>query len=734
MDEKYTIEELYPHLFLNDPRSMVSAMLKVDEEASRIKSRAINREDPPSRPLTIEEKQAIAFQCIENSRKQEREKAKLDQARSRQQKILREFDPRVGIEERHLKVQEKRDMRKNKATAEECLEQLRAERQRLMEEIDPEELEKVRVEVKKAAEEAKQKDLMQRKKIKELQDKERVAKQKEMLMIEMEKKQRALIAHRVGVLVKACSLVVVGKKREMLVYAFVKVNDYSMTLKAHALKISRKHRFKRIMRFFHLWHSIALKLKLDEETAYYQAEQERILYLCQIADKNYEFWLKRKSFEALEKFLIIMQNERKQAQEALNRRKKLDKFMEFVKQRTEENQQLKDQEKLIEEVKEKKVIKKEPIEVERLNNIEKTLKELQEKKKNENLQEKKINFKQDAATDMDFQYFACETPVQSENPPSNSSQTSPRASQNQNSPRSQGQNVEKTQENSIRSSPNSKKPQRQSREMTQMELRQAERKIKRQQLEAKYKEKKEKEEQAKKEIEMKIVEEEKKKKREILEKKKQEERVKKEMEEKKKKEFEEIKEKMNFAAEFYSKKVTKKMFAAWAEYHYNWQRSVIKAEVFGDRALKKIFWDLLIQGVHTIKEENIQIEAKRLQWAYGQYSYRLKRRYFNRLLAFYDARIEREQQISKQRSHFLIKIVFAKWADIIPELLDERYEREKEENDIVARFRFNFIMPKVMQGWKSFVEEQKEEKLKEMFTQSMWEKAQLWLAEESNNS
>jgi hypothetical protein len=42
-------------------------------------------------------------------------------------------------------------------------------------------------------------------------------------------------------------------------------------------------------------------------------------------------------------------------------------------------------------------------------------------------------------------------------------------------------------------------------------------------------------------------------------------------------------------------------------------------------------------------------------------------------------------------------------------------------------------MPKVMQGWKSFVEEQKEEKLKEMFTQSMWEKAQLWLAEESNN-
>ncbi|OMJ76974.1 hypothetical protein SteCoe_23521 [Stentor coeruleus] len=734
MDEKYTIEELYPHLFLNDPRSMVSAMLKVDEEASRIKSRAFNREEPPSRPLTIEEKQAIAFQCIENSRKQEREKAKLDQARSRQQKILREYDPRVGIEERHLKVQEKRDMRKNKATAEECLEQLRAERQRLMEEINPEELEKVRAEVKKAAEEAKQKDLMQRKKIKELQDKEKVAKQKEMLMIEMEKKQRALIAHRIGVLVKACNVVVVGKRKEMIVYAFAKVNDYSMTLKANTLKISRKYRFKRIMRFFHLWHSIALKIKLDEETAYYQAEQEKLLYLCQIADKNYEFWLKRKSFEALEKYLVIIQNERQQAQEALNRRKKLEKFMEFVKLRTEENQQLKESEKPIEVVKEKKTHKKEPIEVERLNNIEKTLKELQEKKQNEDLQEKKTNFKQDAATDMDFQYFACETPVPSENAPSNSSQISPSVSQSQNSPRNPSQNIEKTQENSMRNSPNSKKNQKQSREMTQMELRQAERKIKRQQLEAKYKEKKEKEEQEKKEMEIKAIEEEKRKKREILEKRKQEERAKKEIEEKKKKEFEEIKGKMSFAAEFYSKKVVKKMILAWTEYHYNWQRSVIKAEVFGDRALKKIFWNLLIQGVNVIKEENRQIEIKRLQWAYGQYCHRLKKRYFNKFIDFYDTRIEREQEIFKQRPRFLIKTVFAKWVDIIPELLDERYEREKEENEIVARFRFNFMVPKVMQGWKSFVEEQKEEKLKEMFTQSMWEKAQLWLAEESNNS
>lgn len=756
--ERQTLEELYPHLFMNNAKSIVSSMLRVDEEAARIKAKTKGREEFDVNKMTIEEKQAIAFQCIENSRKQEKEKQKMDAARSKQKKNLREYDPRVGIEERHMKITEKRQER-IKNNAEEKLQELRKERQRLFEEVSTGELEQIKFEIRQNAEEVRKQDLMQKKQIREIQEMEKIAKNKELLRQEMEKKQRELQEFRLNQLFKALSSFIYSKKRNFEFYAFEKINTYAITLKSKTLKLLRKHRFKKIFQFFHSWKTFTVKLKLDEEAVIFQAEQERLHYLTQIALKNYEFCLRRKALEGFAKNLYLVRTEKKEEEELKARRQKLENFMNFVKVRTEEEMNRKEKEKRLKAEEEKFLrVRKEG---KRIDEERKLLKEFEsnlglkgfqqdedfnreqgvrefrneqglrgfkdEKSPGNDFNEQGLKlldvsesvnlvpyrqnqgaYKQDACTFTESEAEALNNPKAPDHLP----------------------NIERREENPPISTPEiQKKTPKISKEVTKMQQRQEERKLKREALDAKYREKKEKEDQAKKEQEQKAIEEEKKKKRELIEKKKLAERLKKEQELKKKQDLEELKIKNEIAEDHFQVLIQKKTFFKWQEFHFTWQRNLIKAEVFHDRAIKKFGLDLLYQAFQLSKKESALIEAKREERAYNHYLHALKRLKFDSWVKFLSIKFETYENAYKVRLNYLKRMVLGKWNEIVPELLDERYEREKYEDEKVERFRVNVLGPKVIRAWKDYVEQVQEEKLKEQYANAMWEKAQEWLSE-----
>jgi hypothetical protein len=525
MDNKISIEELYPHLFMNDARSMVTAMLKVDDEASKIKAKATGKLPEPE--LTFEEKRKIAFQCLENNKKNERERYKLEQARSMQKKNLREYDPRVGIEERHLKVTEKRQNRIAKANPEEKLDQLRAERQKLIEEISPEAIEKIKQEVKREAQQAKKQDMDRRKEIKEAREIEKIARQKEELAAEIARQKRILLENRLFNFSKTLNTIWRTYYKNSLFYCFERLNFYAIALKTKSIKISRKYRFKRILKGFNVWKTVSVKIKIAEEAAIFEAEQEKILYLNQLAQQNYQFWLKRRAFEGLEKFVTLARIEKEQQIEAVRRRQQFNSFMNFIKLRTEEEANKKKDEEALKQMK----IFKEKQEIEQIlyqknkqaENKNFFIRNQLEVHKNQEIQTYQTIPKQDAYTEIDEESKFHKS-IEEESKPSKSNESKPIS--NDPIPMPESNNLPKA-------SPDNKKPTK----ISKMQARQEERKAKREALEAKYKEKRDKEDQEKREAELKAKEEEKKRKKEIIDKKKQEEKNKKEIEEKKKKGF-----------------------------------------------------------------------------------------------------------------------------------------------------------------------------------------------------
>ena len=745
--EKTYIEELYPHLFLNNPKSIVASMLRVDEEASKIRAKV--RGEPDISDLTIEEKQAIAFQCIENSRKQEKQKQKLDAARNNQRKILREYDPRVAMEDRHNKIQEKRQDRINSAN-EDRIDQLRKQRQRLVEEISPAEMDKVRQQIKENAQEVKKQDLLYKKKLKEQQDQEKFARDQEILRQEMEKKQKDLQNFNLSKSLKVISQAFRLKIENFKKFGFKKISDYSVNIKTNTLKVTRVTRFRKVLRAFKLWKKIYEKDKLEEEVAAFQAEQERIHYLNQIAQKHYEFWMKRTSLEKLAKYFYLVRRERREAEELRIKNEKLKNYMNYVKARSEEEsfrRQVQEKErKELEEIKRTEELRRvaeinekhrkdfvvrqidqivpspehrrldfeEPVFArltrERNENIFKNKEKLEPSQQINNFVQLTLVLKQDAGTSPDPQ--TSPDPANPANPPNASNPSNPGTP-------------------SIRGpSPDiNKKTPKPSKEVLRMQQRQEERKLKREALEAKYREKQEKAEQAKRDQEAKIQEEEKKKKKEVIEKKKLAERTKKEQEENKRLELEDLKLKLEIATDHYSVALSTRVLSKWQEFHYNWQRSLIKAEVFHDRAIKKFGLDLFKASVKLSQLEAANLLAIREERAYNHYLFILKKRMMARWQGMYAERLDEFGKIKQVRNGFLVRLVFAKWVEVMPELMDERYEREKDEVLKVERFRFFVMAPKVMKVWKEFKESRQEERLKEEYAKAMWDKAQEWLAE-----
>ena len=133
-----------------------------------------------------------------------------------------------------------------------------------------------------------------------------------------------------------------------------------------------------------------------------------------------------------------------------------------------------------------------------------------------------------------------------------------------------------------------------------------------------------------------------------------------------------------------------------------------------------------------MKRENYEIQAKKMNLAYTLYLTKLRNKLFNALKNFYFDNKRKEDEHIFHRFLYLKKSVLRAWANSIPELMDENYEQDKKNNEKIYNFRFHFMCPKIFKDWKGYIQESKEEKLKEMYTQVMWEKAQLWLSELKN--
>lgn len=720
MENKLSIEELYPHLFMNDAKLMMNAVLRVDDEAARIKAKVSGRNTYQTENLTIEEKQEIAFKCIEANRVNEREKLKLAQARSMQKKHLREYDPRIGIEERHLKVAEKKQIRIAKSNAEENLEQLRAQRQKLTEEISPLELEKIKNEIKQTAQETRAQDMLKRKQLKEIQEREKVSKEKEELLAEKERKIKEFAEHKVMRFSTIIANFIRNYKKDALRQTFQRVNMYAFYLKSTSLKIQRKFRFKRLKKSFFIWKRVAVIMKIEEEAIIFQAEEERILYLYEIAKKNYEFWLKRKSFESLEKNLQNLALEREQQAEALRRREKFSNFMSFIKQRTEEEQS----KKQVEDILAKRAMEKDRYFAERSRVEERLI--FIEKVSNFN-KEARIESSESIEVTEKIEKIS-EAPCREYGSIKESYEEEKVIKETESKNESETVSISETSTNNQ----NRAKTPKQSKEFTRMQQRQEERKLKREALEAKYKEKREKEEKEKQELILKSQLEEKQKKKDLINKKKQEEKNKKEREEKKLKYLEELEKHTEIAINHYNSKVCSKGLNRWKSVYIQAIENKILAENLYNQNIKKNLWSCLMECVKVIKSEKQEIESKRMNWAYNQYLMRIERKYFKKLKNIANETAKRENMMAIHRHNYLKKTVINAWQELIPELMDDRYEKDKADDYIVKRFRTWFFGPKILKDWKKYAQAIKEEKLKDLYTQAMWEKAQLWLSESKN--
>ena len=716
---------------MNDAKFMVNAMLRVDEEAARIKAKASGRNPYNHEDLTLEEKQEIAFQCIESNRINEKEKLKLSQARSAQKKILREYDPRIGIEERHQKVAEKKISRIAKATAEENLEQLRFQRQKLIEEISPQELEKIKNEIKQNLQETKAQDMNKRKQVRELLEREKIAKQKEELLIEREKKTKEFLEHKISRFSVLLSNFIRNYKKCSLSQSFQRVNIYAIYLKSTMLKINRKYRFRRIRKAFINWKTISIRMRLEEEAIIFQQEQEKNTYLNEIAKKNYEFWLKRKSFESLEKNLTLLKLEREQQIEALKRREKLQNFMNFIKQRSEEEYNNKKAQEILERhtiEKEKELEQRRQLDLfyKNYNNeiiSAKTLTVGGTDYDHPSDREVKISSLIDAETEIDQHLIKKSEKLKKEFDGDDNLGTQiiePKA--NDKPEVILHDEIELNKESKSKTPKNPK-------EVARMQERQSERKQKREALENKYKERKEREEKLAQEAIQKAQAEEKQKKKELLNKRKQEERLKREREEKRIKYLEELEKSTDIACNHYERKLYVKLFTTWKKVHAQLSNKETIALNFYERKCKRDLLYFLFEACRRSQKEKADLEIKRMNWAYSQYLKHIEYKYFTQLKKFYCNKQKEAEDIVAHRFDYLKRSTLRAWHMLIPELMDDRYELEKREETKINQFRKQFYCPQILREWRAFSQNSKEKKLKQVYTQAMWEKAQQWLSE-----
>lgn len=130
-----------------------------------------------------------------------------------------------------------------------------------------------------------------------------------------------------------------------------------------------------------------------------------------------------------------------------------------------------------------------------------------------------------------------------------------------------------------------------------------------------------------------------------------------------------------------------------------------------------------------MKSELTDIEQEMNEKANEYKDYQLKRKSVYSFIKYYYISQAENLALSRHRQSVLLRFTLNLWKSVIPTLLLEREDEELQEIQRAVLLRRKLVCPRIFHHWRSFIELEKEEKLKEKHTQLMWEKVQGWLRE-----
>jgi hypothetical protein len=347
MDEEYkqrvaSIREQYsaPTDAQRAARTLISTFLQVDTEAAALRTKA--KAPPYRQPIVSEEEEdfAIAMNLVENFRA---EKKQVLPSPAIPKKEIAEYDPRINIEERHQLVNQRREERKTKQEAvpksefsyksDSRLQELRAKRTALEAEIQPEVLEEQRLLVKQEREEQQALDLRRKMQEKQVKDVETVDQHRERMAREKAKEEEEMrILGRnnlVRVLQNKIEHYVIQTKH----FAHRRLARNWAESKAKEIRIAAKMRFRALHKEFRVWAGNARenRAKRIEEEEKIAEEMENMRL-----EDAYRHYKARRLWVCWKEWLnVTVESKRtkEKEREAEKRRKKIAQLFEQMQQR-----------------------------------------------------------------------------------------------------------------------------------------------------------------------------------------------------------------------------------------------------------------------------------------------------------------------------------------------------------------------------------------------------------------
>lgn len=606
-------------------RGILKTMLQVEDEAAAIKARTGRQTNWPMGRVRLDpvvgEDMAIALQVIQRVKEEQAEEERLKKYKYiHEKKPAIEYDPRVAIEERHRKIEEKRRQRKHikadsvlnsvveaknssrdsRSTPEDRLSKLRHRQKELEAELDPEALRAIKEDVRREAAEMKDLDLAVRRQKAQFEEMQKIQQTRDELAREKEERQRTIRDLHTRQLLNRIQTVFDNNNWKLSSWSLRQLCEYSLELKSKEMKFQSKLRLMTKARSWAFWRKTTREVVVQRELKAIEEEHNRERAKLESAILFESVWRARRVLVEWLKAVKQLKVEREAEKEAEDRRKKIDKMMMFVKAHTEARPSVFDFENEEEESEPQTVLHIHTKTRPQLKTYSQSISIVGRPTRQPEYDHPPIEFDTD-------QSQVAQTPEFNEGFISSHQESTSQLSEHSRDT-VQSAASETTSTNSKR---NAKVP----KELEKMKAREDERRRRRESLEAKYKAKQEEEALRKKEAEQKAQEEEKKRKREVVLKKKQAEAEKLQKEEQKLQEALKAKQLWNSAVAHKNQRVAASVLKGFSMAVASHKSQFAKAEHWNDSQVCRVInmqWGLnmLSQAVAVLKETREQEEAK----------------------------------------------------------------------------------------------------------------------------
>jgi trichohyalin len=513
-------------------RGILRSMLRVEDEAAEIKARSGRHSDWPVGRVRLDpvigEDMAIALQVIQRVKQEEADEDRRSRYKTLpDKKPTSEFDPRTAIEERHRKVDEMRVKRKQlkansaldsvarsrdtRTSTDSRLFALRSRQQELSA-VDSETLRAAKEEVRQQAEEMKQIDLAARRHQAQLEEMQSIQQTRDELAKEKEERLKHIRNLHAKHLIDRVHTVLENCLWKLSLQSLRCLCEFSLDLKSKEMKFQSKQRLIAKSRAWLFWRKTTRETIAHRELQAHEdkmAHKRLSLNAAMTFEKN---WKTRRVLVEWLKTAKHLRVEREAEEEALVRRRKIDKMMMFVKAQAPPPFTFPES---TEEVVQTKVLHTYSQSLSIVNSMGDSTPQFISDTNSCISEESKLPEELQSVSDSN-PYISEESAV----PKQSVSDTNSCISKESKVPK----------------------------ELAKMNQREEERRRRREALEAKYKAKQDDENRRKKELELKAVEDEKQRKREVLLKRKQQEAEQKMKEELKQQQVSELKQKWDTAS------------------------------------------------------------------------------------------------------------------------------------------------------------------------------------------